>query len=113
MKSYEFRQLPQVLVNKNGRSTNEIKTLQKWNKLDNKANEANSKNLQNYIFNNISPDEFYSITMCKYAKKAWDIIPVMCMSALLVMANILKSCSLAYLHFYKRCQNSRIFSSKS
>ena len=48
---------------KNGKSTNEIKSNQEWNKFDNETTEANAK-----IFNYTSPDEFYWIAIHKYTK---------------------------------------------
>lgn len=50
-------------IKKNGKSTNEIKSNQEWNKFDNETSEANAK-----IFNYTSPDEFYWIAIHKYTK---------------------------------------------
>lgn len=58
-----------MIVDKNGRSTMEIKLKQEWNLLNDEADEANVKALY-YIFNCVSLDEFYNITMCKYVKEA-------------------------------------------
>ena len=65
----EYGQGPPLILDAKGRSTNELKPKNEWDKANNEGIEANVRALFS-IFNGVYPNEFCKITNCKHTKEA-------------------------------------------
>ena len=64
-----------LILDYEGRSTEELKPKHKWDKVDNEDSEANARVLFS-IFNEVCPNEFHMMVNCKRSKEAWGILQV-------------------------------------